>query len=77
MEDLAKSVIAGLESFARQRDSSAKLLVPGNVVISGRAARSNKPSPRNGGVNLAEEVEPQPKWKTSSRLAKHSSVRIP
>jgi len=65
MEDLAKGVMAGSASFARQREPSAKIPVPGNVVISGRAARCNKPSAGNRGVNLAQEVEP------------HRSVRLP
>src|SRR5262249_55885798 len=54
---------------ARRRAPSAKALVPGNVVISGRAASCNKPSARNGGVNLQQEVVPHLTGKTSSRLA--------
>ena len=62
---LAKSVKAGSASFARRREPSAKHLVPGKVVISGKTARRNKPSAKNGGVNLAEEVVP------------HGNVRLP
>ena len=59
MVDLQKGFTGWVGRSARRREPSALDLVPGKFVISGRAARCNKPSARNGGVNLHQEVVPQ------------------
>jgi hypothetical protein len=52
----------------KPRETSGESLVRGCLVMSGRAARCNKPSAKVGGIHLQQEVTPQPSGKISSRL---------
>src|SRR5438093_6406754 len=59
MVELHKEDTLGRNGLCQPRASSVELLASGKFVISGRAASCNKPSTRNGGINLHSEVVPQ------------------
>ena len=67
--ELHKEDTLGRNGLCQPRASSVELLASGKFVISGRAASCNKPSTKNGGINLHSEVAPQSISKISSRLA--------